>query len=86
MLRSPLQVVRNVAFAVAKLAVLMLVPLLIARSVLNEKSLLSVWVIGQVASVLVLLVTVKQRPPLRRLRPQVLMLAPLASQASPIMP
>jgi O-antigen/teichoic acid export membrane protein len=79
MLKTPLQVTRNVAFAAIKLAILVVLPVLWAGSVLDEKALLGVWVGGQVLSILALALAVRRRPPLASLRPEVRPLGPLAS-------
>ena len=52
--RSPAQALRNVAFAVCKLALLAAAPLLLAHSRLDETTILVSWLLGQLASILLL--------------------------------
>ena len=58
MLRSQLQLLRNVSFAAVKLALLAALPLWAAMSGLNEVNILGTWILGQVASMLLLVAAV----------------------------
>lgn len=76
LLRSWLQVTRNVSFAMVKLAMLAVLPIMLGTAGQHAGTIIATWVIGQVASIALLLVTARDkldsvfdRPNLRLLRP-----------------
>ena len=80
-LRTELQVVRSVSFAVIKFALLCGAPILAAAAGLNEVTILGTWVLGQLASLLVLVVVGRRGLGLILDAPNVRLLRPLISDA-----
>jgi GT2 family glycosyltransferase/O-antigen/teichoic acid export membrane protein len=77
MLQSQKQLVRNVYFSVAKLAMLAAAPLWLAGVGLNETSILITWVVGQLASLALLLATARKGSNSFLGRPEMGLLKPL---------
>jgi GT2 family glycosyltransferase/O-antigen/teichoic acid export membrane protein len=59
LLRSWLQVSRNVSFAVVKLALIALMPLWLGMSIYHDSTILTTWVVGQIASIILLFAIVR---------------------------
>jgi O-antigen/teichoic acid export membrane protein len=77
MLQSQLQLLRNVSFSVIKLALLVALPLWVATSGLHETGILNTWILGQIASVILLVATARRRMGAIISRPDVGLLKPL---------
>ena len=78
LLKAQLQAVRNLAFAIVKLALLVAAPMVLAVSALKEQAILTTWIVGQVASIALLTALalmnsskVLVRPDLGMLRPMI---------------
>jgi GT2 family glycosyltransferase/O-antigen/teichoic acid export membrane protein len=77
LLQSQLQLLRNVSFSVIKLALLIALPFWVATSGLHETGILNTWILGQIASMVLLAATSRRRMSALVSRPDVGLLKPL---------
>jgi GT2 family glycosyltransferase/O-antigen/teichoic acid export membrane protein len=77
MLQSQLQLQRNVSFSVIKLALLVALPISLGTSGLHETGILDTWILGQIASMVLLATTSRRRMSALVSRPDVGLLKPL---------
>jgi GT2 family glycosyltransferase/O-antigen/teichoic acid export membrane protein len=77
LLRSWLQVTRNVSFGIVKLAMLALLPMVLGAAGHHAGTILATWVVGQVASIALLLVMARDRLDSVFARPNFALLKPL---------
>lgn len=81
LLKARLQAVRNVAFAIVKLALLVAAPVVLAASALREQAILATWVLGLYASIALLLTPALFSSRKILVRPDLGMLKPLLPDA-----